>query len=39
MDAGRYAVELNGSTLQPGSYIVELKTSDERVVEKLVLVR
>jgi hypothetical protein len=39
MDAGRFAIDFDGTRLQPGSYLVELRTSDERVVEKLVVVR
>ena len=39
MDAGRFAVELDASRLEPGTYLVELRTTSERVVEKLVVVR
>ena len=39
MDAGRFAIDFDGTQLQAGSYLVELRTSGERVVEKLVVVR
>lgn len=38
-DAGRYAVGLNGTALPAGTYMVELRTSTERVVEKMMVVR
>ena len=39
MDVGRYAVEFDGSQLQPGTYLVELMLGQQRVVEKMVVVR
>ncbi|MCC7439264.1 MAG: T9SS type A sorting domain-containing protein [Armatimonadetes bacterium] len=39
MDAGRYAVGFDASQLPPGTYIVELMLGQQRVVEKMVVVR
>ena len=39
MEVGRYAVEFDGSQLQPGTYMVELMIGQQRVVQKLVVVR
>jgi hypothetical protein len=39
MDGGRYAIDFDGSALVSGTYLVEVRTSRERVVEKLVIVR
>ena len=39
MEVGRYAVEFDGSQLQPGTYLVELMLGQQRVVEKMVVVR
>jgi hypothetical protein len=39
MEAGRYALDFDGSALPPGTYLVELRTSRERRVEKMALVR
>ncbi|MCB0711507.1 MAG: T9SS type A sorting domain-containing protein [Ignavibacteriae bacterium] len=38
-EAGRYAVEFDGSTLKPGTYLVELKTLNGRVTEKIIVQR
>ena len=38
-ESGRYAIEFDGSTLKPGTYLVELKTLNDRVVEKIVVKR
>jgi hypothetical protein len=39
MDAGRFAIDFDATTLQSGTYVIELRTSDERIVEKFVVVR
>ncbi len=39
MEVGRYAVEFDASQLQPGTYLVELMLGQQRVVEKMVVVR
>ncbi|KXK57046.1 MAG: T9SS type A sorting domain-containing protein [Candidatus Kapabacteria bacterium] len=39
MEVGRYAVEFDGSGLQPGTYLIELMLDQRRVVQKLVLAR
>ena len=39
MEVGRYAVEFDGSQLQPGTYMVELMIGQQRVVQKLVVAR
>ncbi|MEP7217740.1 MAG: T9SS type A sorting domain-containing protein [Bacteroidota bacterium] len=39
MDVGRYAIDLNGGTLPPGTYMVEFRYGANRLVEKLVVVR
>jgi hypothetical protein len=39
LEAGSYALEFDGAQLPAGTYMVELRTSRERRVEKMVLVR
>jgi hypothetical protein len=39
MDEGRYSIGLDGSELQPGTYLVELRYGSDRIVEKVVIVR
>ncbi|MEP7220155.1 MAG: T9SS type A sorting domain-containing protein, partial [Bacteroidota bacterium] len=39
MEAGRYAIDLNGGALPPGTYMVEFRYGENRLVEKLVVVR
>ena len=38
-ERGRYAVDFDGSQLRPGTYIVELKTLNGRVVAKIIVQR
>lgn len=38
-EQGRYALEFDAATLPAGTYLIELRTSDERVIEKTVLQR
>lgn len=38
-DAGRYAVGFDGAGLPAGAYVIELRTSTERVVEKVMVRR
>jgi hypothetical protein len=39
MDAGRFSLDFNGSHLPAGSYLIEMRTTRERVVEKFVVVQ
>ena len=39
MEIGRYAAEFNAAELPPGTYLVELMLGQQRVVEKIVVVR
>lgn len=36
-EQGRYAVAFSGDGLPPGPYVIELRTSRERVVEKVMM--
>jgi hypothetical protein len=39
MDAGRYAVDIDGGLLSPGTYLVRMSYGDRQLAEKLVIVR
>ncbi|MDB5034085.1 MAG: hypothetical protein JWQ98_1326 [Chlorobi bacterium] len=38
-EAGRYGIDLNAGALPPGTYLVEFRYGENRLVEKLVVVR
>ncbi|MEP7217833.1 MAG: T9SS type A sorting domain-containing protein [Bacteroidota bacterium] len=39
IDAGRYAITIDGGMLAPGTYVIELRYGENRLVEKMVVVR
>jgi hypothetical protein len=39
MEAGRYSIEIDGTQLRPGNYLVDLRYGTDRIIQKLVVVR